>query len=582
VTRPLVLLPLLAAVSLAPAPQASATVNPTDISITTTGPASARAGANVNEAITVRNLGPNDAATLTMTDALPANTAFVSLISPAGWSCTTPAVGANGTVTCTAPVLLNGAAAPFSLIFKPDSSTAAGAIATNTASIATGSTDTTAGNNTSSVTTTITTMADLMVRVSGARVDAGTNLTYNMTLTNIGPSDAVNVHFRDRVPSDTTFVSMSQTSGPAFSISTPPPGAPGGRPPDMIDAAIANLSAGATATFQLVVLVGTGPDVVYGIHNLNFNVTADTPDTDPPNNSTTVDTTVNYTDLEVTKTGPVSVVAGTKATYTLMVASHGSLPALGTTITDVLPAGTTFVSTTQTAGAAFNCMNPAVGTNGTITCSIASFAASSLASFDIVVNVLSNVANGATLSNIATASTSSTDVVPYNNSFTEISRVTTSSDLSIATTGPSRIVANNLQNVAYQIAITNNGPSDAASVVMTDALPAGLTFVSMAAPAGFTCTTPPPASNGTITCTATNLMNAATASFTLVAHVGPIAAVGNPLSDTATVSTATTDPNTGNNTSTMTAATATDIPALSPLMLCLLAAALAVVALANR
>jgi hypothetical protein len=38
---------------------------------------------------------------------------FVSLASPAGWTCTTPAVGTNGTVSCTNPSLAAGSNVSF-------------------------------------------------------------------------------------------------------------------------------------------------------------------------------------------------------------------------------------------------------------------------------------------------------------------------------------------------------------------------------------------------------------------------------------------------------------------------------------
>ena len=67
-------------------------------------PASATMGDSVNYQFTVlaANTGFN-AADATFTHTLPGGVTFVSLSSPAGWSCTTPAVGANGTIQCTHP-----------------------------------------------------------------------------------------------------------------------------------------------------------------------------------------------------------------------------------------------------------------------------------------------------------------------------------------------------------------------------------------------------------------------------------------------------------------------------------------------
>ena len=57
-------------------------------------------------------------------------------------------------------------------------------------------------------------------------VAAGNNLTYAITVHNSGPSDAQGVSLSDAIPASTTFVSAMQTSGPAFSLSTPPVGRP--------------------------------------------------------------------------------------------------------------------------------------------------------------------------------------------------------------------------------------------------------------------------------------------------------------------------------------------------------------------
>src|SRR5262249_39223511 len=58
----------------------------------------------------------------------------------------------------------------------------------------------------------------------------------------------------------------------------------------------------------------------------------------------------NSADVAVTVTGPSSVTAGTGATYTVTLTNNGPNPATGVVLTDTLPAGSTFVSMTQSAG----------------------------------------------------------------------------------------------------------------------------------------------------------------------------------------------------------------------------------------
>ncbi len=59
---------------------------------------------------------------------------------------------------------------------------------------------------------------------------------------------------------------------------------------------------------------------------------------------------------------------------------------------------------------------------------------------------------------------------------TDSDPITARADLGLTKTGPASIVAGN--NLIYTITVTNTGPSDAAGVVVNDATPTGLAFVS--------------------------------------------------------------------------------------------------------
>ena len=67
-------------------------------------------GATITYGITVTNEGPNIALDAVLSDPLPAGTTFVSLTAAPGWTCTTPGVGAGGTVTCSTACLPPGSA----------------------------------------------------------------------------------------------------------------------------------------------------------------------------------------------------------------------------------------------------------------------------------------------------------------------------------------------------------------------------------------------------------------------------------------------------------------------------------------
>lgn len=104
--------------------------------------------------------------------------------------------------------------------------------------------------------------------------------------------------------------------------------------------------------------------------------------------------------------------------------------------------------------------------------------------------------------------------------------------------------------VTYAITISNAGPSPADSPSFSFPLPAGLTFVSLSAPGGWTCTPPAVGSNGTVTCSATALAAGQSAAFSLVAQIPAGAAIGTIYAGTVSLTSNTPDPNPGNNSAT--------------------------------
>ncbi len=91
-------------------------------------------GATLTYGITVYNDGPNIALDAVLTDPLPAGTTFQSLTAEPGWTCTTPAVGAVGAVTCTTACFPQGSAY-FMLQVKVDNCLASGTEILNVATL---------------------------------------------------------------------------------------------------------------------------------------------------------------------------------------------------------------------------------------------------------------------------------------------------------------------------------------------------------------------------------------------------------------------------------------------------------------
>jgi uncharacterized repeat protein (TIGR01451 family) len=140
--------------------------------------------------------------------------------------------------------------------------------------------------------------------------------------------------------------------------------------------------------------------------------------------------------------------------------------------------------------------------------------------------------------------------------FTVIDAVNPVADLAVSAGALASNVSAGGQ-VLFSVQVTNHGPSAAAAVQLTNAVPADTTFVSFAQLGGpvFTCTNPNEGETGSSVCTITSLGKGETASFLGTYEVDAVAN-GTTISDTASVTTSVTEPvnpEVENNTSTATA-----------------------------
>lgn len=520
---------------------ASAVAQTADLAVTRTGSHDpVVADTDLTATIVVTNRGP-DAANVTLNDALPPGVTFVSFRAPAGWKTITPTVGGGGTVTATTPTLANGATAIFTLVVHVDPAPRGAAPICNTATVASTTVDPTPGNNSATTIAQVTGFeADLAVTMTGSPVAADGNLTYTIVVTNNGP-DGANATVNDALPPGAAFVSFS----PADWLTITPAVGSGGT----VTAIAPTLENGATAKFALVVHVDPAAPAGSTIRN-TATVSSTTIDLEPKNNSATATRVPgSQADLAVTQTSsPDPVVADGNLTYTIVVTNNGPGGA-NATLTDVLPPGVTFVS--SSAPADWQTTTPAVGGDRTVTATNPTLANGATATLILVVRVDSAAREGSTIRNTATVASTAVDPAPENNSATTTTQVKGGqADLAVTkTASPDPVLPGN--DLAYTIAVSNNGPDDAANVTLNDALPPGVTFVSFS-PAGWQPTTPAVGNTGTITASNSTVTSGATATFTLVVHVDTAAPGGATIGNTATVASATTDPAPENNSATTT------------------------------
>ena len=497
-----------------------------DLSVTNSGsPSPVTAGNNITYTQVVTNSGPSNCASATFTEAIPANTTFVSLTPvPAGWTCTTV-----GSISCTNPSFAPGTTSTFPVVVKVAAGTTAGTIITDTATVGTSSHDTNTANNsaTSTIGVASGTLADLSVTNAGSPnpVAAGSNITYTQTATNNGPAAAAAVTFSDPVPANTTVVSLTGPAGWTCSIVSVPPAC-----------TIGTLAANASANFSFVVKVNTAVASGTTITQTDSVASATTIDPNSGNNSAAVNVQVaDSADLSVTNTAsPVPVIAGNNISYTQVVTNAGPSTATSATFTENTPPNTTFVSL-ATIPSGWSCTLPTVGAAGAISCTNPSLAPGT-ASFPVVVKVTAGTAAGTAINDTATVSSAITDPNTANNSATaaDVVATATQADL-VATNSPSATSVAAGSNVTYTQTVTNNGPAAATGATFTQTTPPNTTFQSMTPPAGWTCVTPAVGATGTITCTdGSNLAVSAPASFSLVLQVISGTPSGTNIADTVT------------------------------------------------
>ena len=196
-----------------------------------------------------------------------------------------------------------------------------------------------------------------------------------------------------------------------------------------------------------------------------------------------------------------SFVAGSTGTYTFTVSNVGSAATSGTTtVKDILPLGMSFATPLAPGGtnaAAWACVrSTTTNANDTATCtSTTAIAAAGSSTFTLPVSVASTVASGTTLANrakvfggndpnkAAEATTGAISACPSDSlagavanagcGF-EATTITTEASVVIAKTD-SKTVATSGGTNNYVVTLTNQGPSVANGVIVTDVVGAGLT-----------------------------------------------------------------------------------------------------------
>ena len=392
--------------------------------------------------------------------------------------------------------------------------------------------------------------ADLSVTITGSPEPAprGFLLTYTITVANGGPYDATGVTLTSNLPSGVTFVGVTPALPVCRGLSS------------TVTCEIGNLANGADTRVTIETTVDA---TATGTIINNVLVSGDGSDADTSNNTATEETTVLVGELTyfvtidegdldstlVTLTDfPDPVFVGNDLTYNLVVSNNGQTSVTGVNLTVNLPSAVDFntvdarlelVLTPLLTGIP-QAITPPIGAKlsvapadryvlvravigavsadllleagecqqafSTIVCDLGDLPSNQSAAVTIVVTPKRE----GILNNNAKVAYEGSEAITRASESTTVVRLT---DLSITIgriTGP--VVAG--ADLNYTLTATNDGPSEASSVTLTDTLPPGVEFVASSGPSD--CTE----SEGNVECDLGNLRQGESVTVTLPVIIG--------------------------------------------------------------
>jgi uncharacterized repeat protein (TIGR01451 family) len=415
--------------------------------------------------ITVRNNGPSTATGIGLDDPIPTGLEQVGNASPSQGTCVA------GLVVCDLGSLAPNATATVTVTVRATSA-AAGKTITNIATAqSSGAPDPTPGNNIDD--------ADVVVRGVDLKISkslqptppvGGNPVTFELVVTNDGPSDATGVVVRDSLPSSVTGPSVTDGGGADCAIAS-----------GELVCDVGNLPAGSSITIEVGGTLASNATLVSNTASVSGAET----DEDPSDNTDTVEEPVDpRADLSLVKSAsPASVPVGDEVTYALTATNDGPHTAVDVVISDVLPSGVTYIAGSSGCSEA----------GGTVTCELGDLQSGQSAS--VVIRVRVDSGPPRSLANTAEVDSDTTDPDPSDNDAGETVTVTdppsppppvgpaTNADLEITKTA-NKADASPGELVTYTFSVKNNGPNVAHHVTVRDPLSPYLQYVS--GPAGCT------------------------------------------------------------------------------------------------
>jgi uncharacterized repeat protein (TIGR01451 family) len=440
-------------------------------------------GGSLTYVITVTNTGALDAHHVVVTDQLPSKVAIVSVTRSQGgppmvnYHTVTDDLGtvaAGGSATLTIVTTVQGGAAP---------------AVSDTASVTLDETDPTLADNTATISTPVAPVADLSLGMTASsnRLHVGDTLTYTLTASNQGPSPATNVSLSLPLASGLSFSSVSTSVGSASFA--------GGQ----VTAALGTLASGAGGTVTVVVQVTSN-----GAISSTATVSSDDADPTPADNTATITVTVlPVADVAVAiSASPTRVAVGQNLIYTITATNQGPDVASLVTLSDLLPAGETFVSASSSQG------SQPTYSGGTVTAVLGDLAPSAVATLQI--SAIPTAPVGSTLIDSASVTAAEFDPTPLDNTASVSVPVRDVSNLTLTMT-PSALTVPVGQPLSYSMVVTNTGPTNEPDAIVSVPLPSSVNMLNSSSSQG----TEPVLSQGVLSADLGPLAKDATATVSL-------------------------------------------------------------------
>ncbi|WP_422858711.1 PKD domain-containing protein [Flagellimonas sp. S174] len=420
---------------------------------------------NVVFTITVTNDGPSDATNVLVTDQLPSGFTYVSddgagtYINTTGvWTVGNLASGTSTLLNITATVNTTGVYTNIAEITAQDQVDSDST--PNNGILMEDDQDESTVNPVQIVDVSVTKTADDLTP------NVGDPIVFTVSVTNDGPSDATNVVVTDFLASGYDFVSAVPTIG----VYEPLNGS----------WTVGNLADGVTETIVITANVLTSGDYTNTAELTDLNEMDI--DSQPANNDDTEDDqqTINpvpvlVSDLVLRKSvDNLSPFVGEEVVFNISISNDGPSDVSGVEVLDLLPSGYTYVSNSRTAGV----YNPVSGIwelnggipNGT----------TETLNITALVNPTGdyfNVAEVFASDNLDPNSTPNNNVIGEDDQDIAGTTPLPSADLSLQKTVDNEF-PDVLENIVFTLTLTNDGPSDATGVQVSDVLPSGYTYVS--------------------------------------------------------------------------------------------------------